>query len=148
LANTISRRIREKQGEISDDETVRFKSYLMSLGISDPVTRETHGSGEDYFRQLAKEIFRILEQPIKVFLSSPMKTILTISFDPPIFYYKIFNFRIKAKLNPKTVDNIVLSILSITQVHEPRCVVPTIPRQYAHLPYVHFFMLTFIIYYA
>jgi hypothetical protein len=38
----------------------------MSLGISDPVTRETHGSGQDYFRQLAKEVYRILEQPIKV----------------------------------------------------------------------------------
>lgn len=66
LANTISRRIREKQGEITDDETIRFKSYLMSLGIDDPVTRETHGSGQDYFRQLAKEIHRILEQPIRV----------------------------------------------------------------------------------
>jgi hypothetical protein len=39
---------------------------LMSLGIDDPVTRETHGSGQDYFRQLAKEIHRILEQPIRV----------------------------------------------------------------------------------
>ena len=29
----------EKQGEVSDDETVQFKSYLLSLGISDPVTR-------------------------------------------------------------------------------------------------------------
>jgi hypothetical protein len=38
----------------------------MSLGISDPVTRETHGSGQDYFRQLAKEVHRILEQPIRV----------------------------------------------------------------------------------
>jgi hypothetical protein len=32
LANTISRKIRDKQGEVSDDETIRFKSYLMSLG--------------------------------------------------------------------------------------------------------------------
>lgn len=66
LANSISRRIREKQGEITDDETIRFKSYLMSLGISDPVTRETHGSGQDYFRQLAKEVHRILDKPIRV----------------------------------------------------------------------------------
>ena len=66
LANSIAKRIRDTQGEISDDETIRFKSYLMSLGISDPVTRETHGSGQDYYRQLAKEIYRILEQPIRV----------------------------------------------------------------------------------
>ncbi len=31
LANQISRRIREKQGEISDDETIRFKSYLVII---------------------------------------------------------------------------------------------------------------------
>ena len=66
LANSIAKRIRDTQGEISDDETIRFKSYLMSLGISDPVTRETHGSGQDYYRQLAKEIYKILEQPIRV----------------------------------------------------------------------------------
>ena len=56
LANTISRKIREKQGDVSDDETVRFKSYLMSLGISDPVTREACGSSQTYFLQLAKEV--------------------------------------------------------------------------------------------
>lgn len=65
LANTISRKIREKQGDISDDETVRFKSYLMSLGIDDPVTRDTHGSGHTYFLQLAKEISHILETPLR-----------------------------------------------------------------------------------
>ena len=52
-------------GEVSDDETVRFKSYLMSLGISNPVTRENYGSGQVYFKQLAKEIFLILENPLK-----------------------------------------------------------------------------------
>lgn len=66
MANTISRKIREKQGEISDDETVRFKSYLMSLGIGDPVTRAAHGTNEAYHKQLAKEIFRILETPVQV----------------------------------------------------------------------------------
>ncbi len=66
MANTISRKIREKQGEISDDETVRFKSYLMSLGIGDPVTRAAHGTEEAYYKQLAKEVFRILEAPLQV----------------------------------------------------------------------------------
>lgn len=56
----------DKQGEVSDDETVQFKSYLLSMGISDPVTRETHGSGQAYFRELAKEVFRVLEKPIRV----------------------------------------------------------------------------------
>ena len=56
----------EKQGEVSDDETVAFKSYLLSLGIDDPVTRETHGSGQSYLRELSKEVCRVLETPVKV----------------------------------------------------------------------------------
>ena len=65
LANNISGKIRESKGDISDDETVQFKAYLLSLGIDDPVTRESHGSGSKYFRELAKEAFRILETPIR-----------------------------------------------------------------------------------
>ena len=65
LANQISRKIAEKQGDMSDDETVRFRSSLMSLGISNPVTRENFGSGQTYFKQLAQEILKILEQPLK-----------------------------------------------------------------------------------
>ncbi len=55
---------------MSDDETVRFKSYLMNLGISDPVTRDTHGSGQEYFMQLANEITRVLEKPVRVIAKS------------------------------------------------------------------------------
>ena len=54
-----------QQGDITDDETVQFKSYLLSLGISDPVTRDTHGSGSKYYRELAKEIHGILAAPVK-----------------------------------------------------------------------------------
>ena len=56
----------EKQGDVSDDETVAFKSYLLSLGIDDPVTRETHGSGQQYYRELAREVCRVLDAPVKV----------------------------------------------------------------------------------
>ena len=48
-------------------QTVRFKSYLSSLGIPDPVTRETHGTGDKYFRELAKQISSFMETPLKVF---------------------------------------------------------------------------------
>ena len=47
-------------------QTVRFKSYLLSLGIPDPVTRETHGTGSNYFHELARQISRAMEQPLKV----------------------------------------------------------------------------------
>lgn len=65
LAKTISNKIKEKQGDISEDETVRFKSYLLSLGIDDPVTRDAHGSEDVYHKLLARELSLALEQPIK-----------------------------------------------------------------------------------
>ncbi|XP_012278337.1 vacuolar protein-sorting-associated protein 36 [Orussus abietinus] len=65
ISKTISLKIREKQGDITEDETVRFKSYLMSLGIDDPVTRDAYKSNNEYFRQLAKQLAKILEDPIR-----------------------------------------------------------------------------------
>ena len=47
-------------------QTVKFKSYLLSMGIPDPVTRETHGTGDKYYTELAKQLAAVLETPIKV----------------------------------------------------------------------------------
>lgn len=65
LSKSISEKIRLKQGEVTDDETQRFKSYLLSLGIKDPVTKETHGSGNRYYEQLATQLASYLEKQIK-----------------------------------------------------------------------------------
>ena len=64
LAQSISAKIRDKEGDISEDETVQFKSYLLSLGVDDPVTKGTC-SGSEYFKLLAKEMFLILDEPIQ-----------------------------------------------------------------------------------
>ncbi|XP_049777747.1 vacuolar protein-sorting-associated protein 36 [Schistocerca cancellata] len=64
LSKNISQKIREKQGDITEDETVRFKSYLLSLGIDDPVTRNDFRSESQYFQQLAKQLSEILVEPI------------------------------------------------------------------------------------
>lgn len=64
ISKVISTRIREKQGEISENETVRFKSYLMSLGIDDPVTREGALSESEYFQKLAQQITEMMLDPI------------------------------------------------------------------------------------
>lgn len=56
LSQIISSKIRERQGDITEDETVRFKSYLLSLGIDDPVTRDSYKSNTEYYRSLAREI--------------------------------------------------------------------------------------------
>ncbi|RZC33515.1 vacuolar protein-sorting-associated protein 36 [Asbolus verrucosus] len=65
LSNTISTKIKEKQGDITEDETVRFKSYLLSLGIDDPVTRNSYKSENQFYRSLAKQICDILQSHIE-----------------------------------------------------------------------------------
>ena len=47
-------------------QTVKFKAYLLSMGIPDPVTRESHGTGDKYFTELARQLASVLENPIKV----------------------------------------------------------------------------------
>lgn len=65
LSKTISQKIRDKQGDITEDETVRFKSYLLSLGIDDPVTRNSFKNDSQFHQELAKQIAEMLEVPIK-----------------------------------------------------------------------------------
>uniref|UniRef100_A0A452UZS3 Vacuolar protein-sorting-associated protein 36 n=1 Tax=Ursus maritimus TaxID=29073 RepID=A0A452UZS3_URSMA len=65
LSKSIANKIKEKQGDITEDETIRFKSYLLSMGIANPVTRETYGSGTQYHMQLAKQLVGILQAPLE-----------------------------------------------------------------------------------
>ncbi|XP_040196277.1 vacuolar protein-sorting-associated protein 36 [Rana temporaria] len=65
LSKSIANKIKDKQGDITEDETIRFKSYLLSMGIANPVTRETHGSGTHYHMQLAKQLATMLQNPLE-----------------------------------------------------------------------------------
>uniref|UniRef100_A0A3B3CAE6 Vacuolar protein-sorting-associated protein 36 n=1 Tax=Oryzias melastigma TaxID=30732 RepID=A0A3B3CAE6_ORYME len=65
LSKSIANKIKEKQGDITEDETIRFKSYLLSMGIANPVTRETHGSGTHYHMQLSKQLGDMLQAPLE-----------------------------------------------------------------------------------
>ncbi|CAJ0581223.1 unnamed protein product, partial [Mesorhabditis spiculigera] len=65
LSKSIAEKLRARQGTITDDETVEFKSYLLSLGVSDPVTKSTYGNGAKYFEKLAEELAFVLEEPLK-----------------------------------------------------------------------------------
>lgn len=47
-------------------QTIKFKSYLLSMGIPNPVTRDTHGSGDKYYTELARQLSNVLEKPLKV----------------------------------------------------------------------------------
>lgn len=65
LSQSVSQKIREKQGEISDDETVQFQAHLLSLGVADPVTRDScAGGGDSYTLELAKQIATMIEGPL------------------------------------------------------------------------------------
>lgn len=60
-------------------QTIRFKSYLLSMGIADPVTRETHGSGTHYHMQLAKQLGDMLQAPLEVRLYVNIFVLITVS---------------------------------------------------------------------
>jgi ESCRT-II complex subunit VPS36 len=64
ITKSISSKIQAKQGETSDDETQRFKSALMSLGIDDPVVKENFQNSSDYLKSLSREICQTLLDPI------------------------------------------------------------------------------------
>lgn len=65
LSRNIASKIKDKTGEISSDETVQLRSYLLSLGVDDPVTKETVGSTTEYHKQLAKEICNVLKSSVE-----------------------------------------------------------------------------------
>ncbi|XP_044735700.1 vacuolar protein-sorting-associated protein 36 [Chrysoperla carnea] len=65
LSRNISNKIRERQGDITEDETIRFKSYLMGLGIEDPVTRGEYKNEDQYHKNLARQISTFLTEQVR-----------------------------------------------------------------------------------
>ncbi|CRL07731.1 CLUMA_CG020685, isoform A [Clunio marinus] len=59
-SKNISIKIRERQTDASEDETLKFKTLLMSLGIDDPVTKENFTNNNEYLRSLGNEICQSL----------------------------------------------------------------------------------------
>ena len=66
LSKNLVSRLKNKQGEITEDETIQLKSYLLSLGVDDPVTRDAYGSDNSYYRGLAVEVSSVMAKPLKV----------------------------------------------------------------------------------
>lgn len=60
ISKAISLKIRERQTDATEDETLKFKSLLMSLGIDDPVTKDNFTSNSEYLRSLGNEICQSL----------------------------------------------------------------------------------------
>jgi len=63
LAEKFSKKLSDKEISVTDDETVAFKSYLLSMGIDNPVTRESHGNR--YHQELAKQLASFLDEPLQ-----------------------------------------------------------------------------------
>ncbi|CAF0901364.1 unnamed protein product [Adineta ricciae] len=63
ISKTITNKIQEKRSDLTSDETIRFRSYLLSLGIDNPVTKESAGS--QYHVSLARELASVLEKALK-----------------------------------------------------------------------------------
>lgn len=65
LSKGVSQKLKDKKGDVSEDETVQFKSYLLSLGISDPVTKAEYGTGMTFHAELAKQLSEFLLKPLQ-----------------------------------------------------------------------------------
>jgi len=63
ISKSITNKIQEKRSDLTTDETIKFRSYLLSLGIENPVTKES--AGNDYHVKLAREISSVLEKALK-----------------------------------------------------------------------------------
>ena len=68
LSKSLVSKVKSKKGEITDDETTQLKSYLLSLGVDDPVTRDVCGSDNVYHRKLAVEVSDLMAKPLKVII--------------------------------------------------------------------------------
>lgn len=66
MSKAISLKIRERQSDANEDETLKFKTLLMSLGIDDPVTKDNFTSNTEYLRSLGNEICQSLLDVITV----------------------------------------------------------------------------------
>ena len=65
-SKAISLKIRERKSEASDDETLKFKTMLMSLGIDDPVTKDNFTSNNEFLSSLGNEICQSMLDVITV----------------------------------------------------------------------------------
>lgn len=65
-SKAISLKIRERKSEASEDETLKFKTMLMSLGIDDPVTKDNFTSNNEFLSSLGNEICQSMLDVITV----------------------------------------------------------------------------------
>lgn len=74
-SKAISLKMRERQTDATEDETLKFKSMLMSLGIDDPVTKDSFTSNTEYLRSLGNEICQSLLDVITVIIVLKSQTL-------------------------------------------------------------------------
>lgn len=65
VSQAISAKVVQRQGDISDDETVRLKAHLLGLGIENPVLRDSVRDASTFHALLSHEIATMLLDPIR-----------------------------------------------------------------------------------
>ena len=60
LINSFASRMEQTKGSVVEDETIKLKSVLLSVGIDNPVTKAGHGSTTGYHQELARELSKFL----------------------------------------------------------------------------------------
>src|SRR6218665_3238180 len=64
LSKSIKEKLAKKGTDISTDQTVLFRSHLLSLGVSDdfgdPVQRSNFNSDNKYYSELSKQITKLI----------------------------------------------------------------------------------------
>jgi hypothetical protein len=64
LANRMQQKLARGAGGNSDEDA-KFLSYMLSLGIPTPVTKETAGTEQSYYRDLSRELAEFLLRPLE-----------------------------------------------------------------------------------
>lgn len=76
VSKSISAKIQKREDGIEENETIKFKSALMNLGIEDPVCKDNFQNNREFLKMLANEITQVvLESIIK---SGGMMTIVEV----------------------------------------------------------------------
>ena len=70
LSSKLAEKIKDGQGAINADETAEFKSVLLSMGIANPVTRQTSGNQTKYHQDLSRQLSDFLLPVVQVSANS------------------------------------------------------------------------------
>lgn len=64
-SNSSSGSIASAATAVDEAERRQFQEYLLNMGISAPVTQQTHGSAAEFHRELSRQLSAFLQRPLE-----------------------------------------------------------------------------------